>query len=264
MAAPLLAEPRVVTIPREYVVATPISSDDVGTRDLPGAFHTYDLLGTEYGGGGIPPTLGIPPVYQTGTSWSNFVGDDIQSTNRTFTHFHWIYFDSRIGPLSQTVFHSSIIGFSCNPNASSATFAGPLKFRYATDTATTYSAVLLFTGLSGATAGNPGGGWIYSLLPGVLTFLAPGADFWVWQANNEVPGFLSYAARRGTPIPGATHDFMASSFSPFTASPTASFFTITHTAYPGEAFNLRFATGIPEPVTLLLAAGGLLILRRRR
>jgi hypothetical protein len=254
MAAPLLAEPRVITMTKDMYTMEPIGLDDPGPRDYPGAFHKYDSLVL-----GGPPTLIVPPVYQTGTSWSNFLGDDLQSTHRSFTHFHWVYFDSRIGPLSQTVYHSSLIGFSCDPNPSSASFGGALQ-----TASGIYSAVFYFTGLPGATAGNPAGGWLFSIVPGAVTVLAPGNNYWMWMANTEQPGFLGYGARMGVPAVGATHDFVGSSFSPFMATPTASFFTITHTAYPGVPFNLRMATGIPEPVTLLLAAGGLLVLRRRR
>ncbi len=251
MAAPLLAEPAPIRINAnsEMVTLTPYDGE---TRDMPGIAPVYDAIsGATTGWWGFAPT-GANVAYP---SFNGFIGDDLHMSTvgggvaTSFTHFHYIYFNSRIGPFSTVYFHSSLALFATNPNFSGSPVIGPSFTGY------------IISSLPGGTAGNPGGGWQITINGG---FAMGTDDIWMFLANNELVagtgGSLQrYALSDGGPVPGATHPYIVSGSVLGGASP--SFFTLTVGASPLE---MAFGLHVPEPVSVLLLAGGLLALRRRK
>jgi hypothetical protein len=257
MAVPLLADPTPIRINAQnnpLITMTPVT--DEGVRDWP---HVANVGYSNITGMGVP-TLKFNPGLGAGgfTGFTKFIGDDLHMTRPLITYFHWIYYDSNIQGVSTTVYHSSIIGFSAYPSLSSQNFGNLLK------TASNSSALFLFSGLPGATFSNPAGGWIMSvnLGGGGWTINAGGLGAFMWGANNEVQPKHGYGMRRIPANVGFTHPWIFVG-SPFTSPMTGGFGTLTHPSYPG-AFNWRVGTNYPEPMSLLLLAGGLLVLRRRR
>jgi len=253
MAAPLFADPAPIRINAnsEYVTLTPA---DQGLRDIPGAVKFWDGMLTGLGGGGTTGHWGWTPSHLgTGNSypsWYGFVGEDMHLANTnagiaTFTNFHWVYFDSTMGPFSTTYFHSSLALWATHPAYSSPTI-GTILGGY------------IISSLPGGTAGNPNGGWIITV--NVAGFVVP-QDVWMFMASDS--GTLRYGMTApNTPAPtgAATHPYIFSG-DPL-LSPISGAFYSPSVSYGPLMF--AFALHAPEPATLLLLAGGVLALRRRK
>jgi hypothetical protein len=255
MAAPLFADPAPIRINAnsEYVTVTSI---DEGTRDLPGAVQLWDGLASRHGGapgvtgywGWGASHLGTAGSYP---SWYGWMGEDMRLANTvgglaSFTNFHWVYFDSTIGPFSTTYFHSSLALWATHPNFTSPVI-GTIIGGY------------IISSLPGATAGNPAGGWIITVT--VPAFTVP-QDVWMLMATNSATQVFGQTSP-ATPAPLAvaqTHPYIFSG-DPLISPMTGSFFTLTTTYGP---IMMAWALHVPEPATLLLLAGGVLALRRRK
>lgn len=271
MAAPLLAEPTPIKLNDiATITKTPI---DGGTRDLPGRYQLWDGLLSAYGGGGTTGHWGWAASHLTGPvafpSWTGWVGEDMHLVdhfgceNYSITNFHFVAFGGPHGDFSTTGYYTMLVGWKTHP-----------EFSVATPTlgAVSGATIGLFslTGLTAGTPGNPGGGWIWT-----ITFTNPfslgAADVWMFMANNAASqpdgaplryGMTADGLAPPTPAPtgAATHSYIFSG-SPWASPHTGSFLTLTGGYGP---LMMAWALHFPEPASLLLLAGGLLVLRRRR
>jgi hypothetical protein len=262
MAAPLLADPAPIRLNDMATISrTPVDS---GTRDIPGAYPMWDGLAA--GQGGNPSVTGYWGFPATNNvlitpGFNGFVGEDMHCVDASgngqyyIDNFHFVAFGGPVGPFSTVSTYTMLIGFKSHPYFTNPTVSGPTI------------ALFALSGLIGPTPGNPGGGWLWTVtFTNDFPLLVP--DVWMFMANNAnfVPNGnpLRYgmtAPANPAPIGALTHPYIFSG-SPFVSPHTGSFFTL-NVSYGPLMFGWALHS-IPEPASLLLLAGGVLALRRRK